>query len=149
MTDVTQGFQDLKSRLEKNKSSNGKDLYTHVSKVMSAIMKHCPHDSMNKLEEYSYLLKLDDAEFMNQFVKTKIYREYAKPSDDATKEVTAACIAQSKPLFVKPEIKLDEEGKEVEPEAAPPIGTMPDILADSKVWEWAGIGFGQYETLLL
>jgi hypothetical protein len=47
-------------------------------------MKHCPHDSMNKLEEYSYLLKLDDAEFMNQFLKTKIYKEYAKPADGAS-----------------------------------------------------------------
>jgi len=74
----------LKSRLEKNKNSNGKDLYSHVAKVMSAIMKHCPHDSMNKLEEYSYLLKLDDAEFMNQFLKTKIYKEYAKPADSAS-----------------------------------------------------------------
>jgi hypothetical protein len=26
---------------------------------------------------------------------------------------------------------------------------MPDIVADSKVWEWAGIGFGQFETMLL
>lgn len=65
MTDVTQGFVDLKTRLEKNQTSKGKDLYAHIAKVMSAIMKHCPHDSMNKLEEYSYLLKLDDAEFMN------------------------------------------------------------------------------------
>jgi hypothetical protein len=64
MQDVTQGFQDLKSRLEKNKAKDGKDLYSHVAKVMSAIMKHCPHDSMNQLEEYSYLLKLDDAQFM-------------------------------------------------------------------------------------
>lgn len=26
---------------------------------------------------------------------------------------------------------------------------MPDNLADSKIWEWAGVGFGQYETMLL
>lgn len=99
MQDVTQGFQDLKSRLEKQKNKDGKDLYSHVAKVMSAIMKHCPYDSMNQLEEYSYLLKLDDAEFMNQFVKTKIYKDYAMPADDATKEVTGFSIAKSKPFF--------------------------------------------------
>ena len=26
---------------------------------------------------------------------------------------------------------------------------MPDIQADSRVWQWAGIGFGERETLLL
>ena len=62
-------------------------------------MKHCPHDSMNQLEEYSYLLKLDDAEFMNQFVKTKIYKDYAMPADDAMKEVTSKSIADSKKFF--------------------------------------------------
>jgi hypothetical protein len=71
------------------------------------------------------------------------------PSDEASKEVTAQCIEKSKVFFVKAEVKLDEEGKEVEGEATAPIGTMPDIVADSKVWEWAGIGFGQFETMLL
>ena len=45
-------------------------------------------------------------------------------------------------------MKLDEEGKEVE-EPLPPIGNMPDIIADSKVWEWAGVSFGEYELMLL
>lgn len=26
---------------------------------------------------------------------------------------------------------------------------MPDTIADSKVWKWAGVGFGEYETMLL
>lgn len=30
-----------------------------------------------------------------------------------------------------------------------PIGLMPDIIADSKVWQWAGVGFGEYELMLL
>jgi hypothetical protein len=51
---------DLKSRLEKSKKPGDKDLYTHVSKVMAHLMKHCPEDAMNKLEEVSYLMKHKD-----------------------------------------------------------------------------------------
>ena len=46
------------------------------------------------------------------------------------------------------DIKVDEEGKEVE-EAPAPIGNMPDIIRDSKVWEWAGVSFGEFELMLL
>lgn len=46
-------------------------------------------------------------------------------------------------------MKKDEDGNEVPAEEVPPIGTMPDTIADSKVWQWAGVGFGEYETMLL
>ena len=46
-------------------------------------------------------------------------------------------------------MKKDEEGNEVPAEEVAPIGTMPDTIADSKVWQWAGVGFGEYETMLL
>ena len=49
-------FQNLKQRLDKNKKGD-KDLYAHVTKVMSHIMRHCPDDSLNKLEEVSYVYK--------------------------------------------------------------------------------------------
>jgi hypothetical protein len=34
-----------------------KDLYQHVTKVMSHITKHCPHQALDKIEEVSYLIK--------------------------------------------------------------------------------------------
>lgn len=34
-------------------------------------------------------------------------------------------------------------------EPLPPIGNMPDIINEAKVWEWAGISFGEYELMLL
>ena len=46
------------------------------------------------------------------------------------------------------EKKLDEEGKEID-EPIPPIGNMADIIAESKIWEWAGVNFGEYELMLL
>lgn len=45
-------------------------------------------------------------------------------------------------------MKVDEEGKEVE-EPLPPIGNMPDIARESKIWESAGVSFGEYELMLL
>lgn len=41
----------------------------------------------------------------------------------------------------------DEDGGDV-PEAAP-VGYVADLLANSKVWQWAGIGFGEQETYRL
>ena len=40
-----------------------------------------------------------------------------------------------------------EEGAEAGTAAA--IGYVPDLLADSKIYQWAGIGFGETETLFL
>jgi hypothetical protein len=33
--------------------------------------------------------------------------------------------------------------------ASGPCGFVPDLLADTRVYQWAGIGFGDNETLLL
>jgi len=46
-------------------------------------------------------------------------------------------------------MKKDEDGNDVPAEEVAPIGTMPDTVADSKVWQWAGVGFGEYETMLV
>lgn len=40
-----------------------------------------------------------------------------------------------------------EEG--AEEGGAGPVGSVPDLLADAKVWQWANIGFGEYDTMIL
>jgi hypothetical protein len=42
----------------------------------------------------------------------------------------------------------NEDGDEVE-EGSGAIGNIPDLLADSLVWQWAGVSFGEYDTMLL
>ena len=42
----------------------------------------------------------------------------------------------------------DEEGN-MAPEVPAAVGNIPDLLADSKTWQWAGVSFGEYDTLLL
>lgn len=51
-------------------------------------------------------------------------------------------------LYQKAEVKLDEEGKEID-EPLPAIGNMPDLVKESKIWESAGVSFGEYELMLL
>jgi radial spoke head protein 4A len=38
------------------------------------------------------------------------------------------------------------EEEDQEPPEIGPIGFVPDIMADAKLFEWAGIGFGEQET---
>jgi len=73
---------------------------------------------------------------------------YAQGSDDSCKNSTAPIITGTKDWFKTTETKLDEEGKEID-EPVVPIGNMTDIIAESKVWEWAGVSFGEYEIMLL
>jgi hypothetical protein len=51
-------------------------------------------------------------------------------------------------VFKKVETEQDEDGNVV-PKAKGAVGTMSDLLADSKVWQYAGVGFGDYDTMLM
>ena len=45
-------------------------------------------------------------------------------------------------------MEQDEDGNSV-PKAKGVVGNMSDLLADSKVWQYAGVGFGDYDTMLM
>jgi len=77
---------------------------------------------------------------LGQFMKIKDDRDYhqlVKDLDNYTG--TMQKVFQGPPP--------DEDSGEV-PEAAP-VGYVADLLAYSKVWQWAGIGFGEQETYRL
>lgn len=65
---------------------------------MAHIVRHCPDDSMNKLEEVSYIMK-DPSIDKEQFLKTKIVKGYAQPSDDTTKSNTQPFLEECKKYF--------------------------------------------------
>jgi len=54
VTTLTRGPNELKKLLA---AKGEKDLYAHVTKVTSHIVRHQPHDALDKLEEVSHLLK--------------------------------------------------------------------------------------------
>ena len=66
----------------------GGNFYDHVSDIMSHIIQHCPEESLNKLEEISYLLKMENIDMTN-FLKMDALKSYAQPSDDSTKTATS------------------------------------------------------------
>ena len=122
----------------------------HAAKVMSNVVRHYPHEALDRVEEVSYLLKGCNGVKKDDYMKTCISKDYAMPSDDGVKKLTKDYIAESKNFWKPPEKKVDPDtGAEVEPEPVSSIGTMPDIVADSGVWKWAGVGFGEFEIMLL
>ena len=77
-------------------------MYEHVVKVMSHVVKHCPDKAMDKLEEVSYLMKHDGkGKKINkdEFLKTSIVHNYAKPAEEGTKASTKEAETVAKPWF--------------------------------------------------
>ena len=100
------------------------------------LILHYPDRALGKLEEVSYLLKhpeFKEEEFLN-VAESRNYKELTESLEDYIKKIS--------PFFEKPQ--AEEEGEEP-PELAP-VGNVPNLLVESKVYEWAGIGFGEQET---
>lgn len=140
----------LQSKLGKDSTKpNVKDVYKHVSKVMAHIVKHCPHQGMEKIEEISWLNKGQAGIVKEEFLKMSVSNEYAKPSCATQKKNTEEFIKENKKHFVVAPKKQNEEGEELEEEALASIGSLPDLQVDAKIWQWAGINFGEYDIMLL
>ena len=45
--------------------------------------------------------------------------------------------------------KPEGEDEDVAPEEPAPIGHCQDLLGDRKIFQWAGIGFGEQESYML
>lgn len=91
--------RDIKTYLMREQPED-KDLYKHLASVMNHVVKHCPDEGLNKLEEISYLQKLNDKNLEAQYLKTCVKKSYAAPADEKTTQVTSVIAASTKPLFV-------------------------------------------------
>jgi hypothetical protein len=114
---------------------------------MNHIVIHCPDTALNQLEEISYLVKHHDTHAIGDFLKTGEHKAYAEPSSQSTVDCTEAVIDSSKKHFVR-NTTVDEEGNEV-PADGGPVGNIPDLSADSKVWQWANVSFGEFDIMML
>lgn len=103
VTTLTRGPNELKKLLA---AKGEKDLYSHVTRVCSHVVRHQPHDALDKLEEVSHLMKEKNGLDLNKFLKTGVSKDYAAPSDDSVREGTKQFIADSKPYFIVSNIKL-------------------------------------------
>lgn len=122
---MTRGPNELKKLLV---AKGEKDLYAHLARVCSHVVRHQPHDAMDKFEEVSYLLKGTGGVDLNKFLKTGIHKDYASPSDDALRGNTEQFLADSRPYFkAGEEEKRDDEGNVIPSDAPPSIGEIPDL----------------------
>lgn len=86
------------------------------------------------------------------FMRTSVNNDYSRGGDKARADQTQPFIDQAKQCFPKPaQTQTNEEGQEedAKQEELSTIGNLPDLRSDSKIYEWAGISFGEYDTMLL
>lgn len=131
--------ESYKKLLKDMKSTSGNDLYTHLVEVFGHLMRHYPQEALDKFEEVSYLCKHKDSINMKEFLKVAEETKH-KGCTDALKNYTEKAIK----LFEKPKLEDDEEP----PEKAP-VGNVPNLAKLGRMFEWAGVSFGEKEYFLL
>ena len=104
--------------------------------VFKKLILHYPDQALEKLEEVSYLLKHNDTLKLEDFLKVSDMRNYKNVCEQMT-----SYIAQMREHFGQK--KADDDDPDAEPEAAAPVGFVPDLLEEAQVWQWAGVGFSQ------
>ena len=105
----------------------------HIQKVFDTLIENYPDSAYEKFEEVSYLIK--KGKDLSQFLKV----DYSRSLRDSAKEKNKFIEEKMRPLFHKP--KAEEDGEE--PPETPPVCAIQDLLADVRLFEAAGIAFGQ------
>lgn len=126
--ELNEKFDALKIMLKNIKSAKGKDLYSHLQEVFKKLILHYPDQSLEKLEEVSYLLKNADTHQIEHFLKIsdmRNYKDVCAQMNDYIKIMEGGFGGKA---------TLDEEGNEVPPEEAAPVGHVPDLLEDAQVY---------------
>lgn len=141
---MNEKFDNLKTLLKNQKNAKGEDLYTHLQEVFKILILHYPDNALEKLEEVSFLLKNGDKYQIEKFLKMSDIRNYK----EVCKQMEEY-ISKMKDQFGTRKPAADGEDGGEDPGEAEPVGMVPDLLEDSYVYQWAGIGFGQQEVYRL
>mmetsp|Transcript_4972 Transcript_4972/g.6620 ORF Transcript_4972/g.6620 Transcript_4972/m.6620 type:complete len:152 (+) Transcript_4972:317-772(+) len=125
-------FNYLKRELGSIRSPSGDSLYAHIQKVFEHLILHSPEKALERFEEISYMIK--NKMNVSEFIKIEDIRDY--------KQVAAQAIdytSRMGPHFALGE--PDDEGVIPQPE---PLATqVQDLMSASRVYQWAGISFGE------
>lgn len=131
--------ESLKQILKDAKGEKS-DLYTHLLEVFNTLILHYPNDSLDKLEEVSWLTKHKSSHAPEQWLLLEEFWNFAKTCSNK-----ADFVAQARKHFELPE--PEEEGGP--PGELPTVAGVPDLLEQARVFEWAGISWGEAETFRL
>lgn len=146
MTSMLKDVESYKKLLKDMKSTSGDDLYTHLVEVFGILMRHYPEEPLDKIEEVSYLCKNKNS---NKKGDSNLkMEEFLKLNEDTRHKLVTEALQlyaeRAGKLFEKPQLEEDEEP----PEKAP-VGNVPDLAKLGRMFEWAGINFGEKEYFLL
>lgn len=138
MSKLIKEYDDLKKIL---KSSDGRELYTHLIECFNSLVMHYPDDAMDKFEEVSYLLKDSDKDKLRQFLNFDNKKDIRAPTE---------CLKEyiEKAVGIFPQ-KPEEGGDPDEQVEGMTAGKLSNLHNDSEILQWAGVGFGQDETFRL
>ena len=131
-------FSRLKVELENIRSASGESLYSHLQKVFEHMILHNPDRALERFEEISYMIKqgMDPSEFL-RCDDNRDYKQVAENREEYVKKI-APHFAQGEP---------DEDGVIAQPDAL--ATQVQDLMSESRIYSWAGIGFGEQETYRL
>ncbi|CAI2368089.1 unnamed protein product [Moneuplotes crassus] len=139
MASMQKDIESYKKLLKGLKGGAGEDLYGHLVEVFGHLMRHYPQEALDKIEEVSYLCKNKQEVNIEEFLKITEEIRFKTGS-----EANAEYSFKAGKLFEAPVLEEDEEP----PEKAP-VGNVPDLLTTGRIFEWAGITFGDKEYFLL
>ena len=106
--------------------------------MFRTLILHSPDKALANFEEVSTLIK--QKKDLGEFLKLEDIRTYKEVANDQAEYTT-----KLKPAFDGP--VPDEEGNL--PDAAPAVGYVQDLMKEARVYQWAGISFGEQETYRL
>ena len=135
--------EHLHRLLAVNEDPSGEtNLANHVQNVVDILIDSYPDKALSKIEEVSTCLKMGDK--VDKFLKVKEDRNYLDVARNMT-EYNQKAMA----LFPKKKEKTEDDDDNGDGDEPQPVTFVSDLMADSQLWQWAGVGFGQQEVYLL
>ena len=119
------------------------DLYTHLTEVLNRILMHHTEDAYDKFEEISALVKQTDLKFKDpkfDFEVNQVYGAQAVTERQRWVERSKNLLNEVNDLVSQADKKLLTKDK---------VFMIPNFEEEAEMLEWAGISFGEENTLRL
>ncbi|EGR31624.1 radial spoke head protein, putative [Ichthyophthirius multifiliis] len=140
----------LKQQLEQVVDNEGRNLYNHLSNVLTKLVLDEPKNAYDVLEDYSHHVKLCKYDFKQHSDFTDNTQRILEKYQDVQESYQKNKKLLSVNIFLFYQFKLKQknnqqilEGEEDNLAPIGPIGYVPNFMEESKWFEWAGVGFGE------
>ncbi|KAJ3088786.1 Radial spoke head protein 4 A [Quaeritorhiza haematococci] len=128
---------EAKSFLMTNSDKTGFNLYDHLTTVLMRVLETRPRNAVDFFEAISSEVKRSHFKFEQKDTPAGFKDAFALSNSHLLAKATAQLFER-----LSPERADADKG-----DAA--SGELPDIMELSKLWEWAGVSFGQEEMFVL